>query len=121
MAMQTNSRNEYPRVAALLDPYQAVLNKGAKDGIKLGQAFLIFSNGPEVKDPITGENLGPLELVKGRGKVIHLQENLATLRSSETKGVYSPNPPMHTFSPQPIRYEEQPFRDISVGDFARPI
>lgn len=114
---------EPTRVAAVLDKFLVVLNKGAKDGVTLGQSFLIYSIGPEIKDPVTGHSLGPIELVKGRGKVIHLQESVATLRSTEEKPVYSPTPlPILTFGrPRPIRYEEHPFVNIEVGDVARPI
>jgi hypothetical protein len=111
------------RVAAVLDGYHVVLNRGARDGVKLGASFLIYSFGPDVEDPVTGRNLGPIELVKGKGRVIHLQENLATLRSSEEKPIYSPNPfPIPTFGrPQPVRYEELPFRNVEIGDVARPV
>jgi hypothetical protein len=119
--MPTEDRRaaESPRVAAVLDRFQVVLNKGAKDGIRLGESFLIFAMGPEVEDPVTGQNLGPIELVKGRGKVIHLQDTMATLRSSDENPIYSSLPGFGR--PQPIRYEEQPFRDIEVGDVARRI
>lgn len=123
MATEPGREAESARVAAVLDNFQVVLNKGSKDGVKLGQLFLIFAVGPEIDDPITGQSLGRVELVKGRGKVIHLQESVSTLRSAEEKPVYSSNPlPIVTFSrPQPIRYEEQPFGNIEVGDIARPI
>src|SRR5258708_4141302 len=116
LAMENNTKGEYPRVAAVLDRYQVVINRGRKHGVKLGQTFLVFSSGPEIIDPVTGDNLGSLELVKGRGKVIHLQDNLATLRSASTKGVYSSNPnPFSLGSPQLIRYDEQPFETVDVG------
>jgi hypothetical protein len=123
MATEGRREAESIRVAAVLDGFQVVLNKGAKDGVRLGETFIIYAIGPEMEDPVTGQNLGPIELVKGRGKVIHLQERMATIRSSEEKPVYSPNPlPVPIFGrPQPVRYEEQPFRDIEVGDVARRI
>lgn len=99
------------------------MNKGEKDGVGLGESFLIYGIGSEVQDPVTGKNLGAVELVRGHGKVIHLQESISVLRSSEEKPVYSANsfPPLTFGRPQPVRYEEQPFRGVEVGDIARRI
>lgn len=123
MAIEKKCNVEFIRVAKVLDKFKLVINKGERDGLRLGELFLIYGVGPEVEDPVTGQNLGPIELVKGRGKVIHLQETMATLRSSEEKPVYSPNPlPIVTFArPQPVRYEELPFGEVEIGDVARRI
>lgn len=123
MAAESRREAEPARVAKVLDPFQIVLNKGEKDGVGLGESFLVYGIGSEVEDPVTGRNLGPVELVRGQGKVIHLQESISILRSSEERPVYSPNPfPLATFGrPQPVRYEEQPFRGVEVGDIARRI
>jgi hypothetical protein len=121
MATENKPPREYARVAAVLDRFQVVLNKGARDGVQMGESFIIYAIGPDIEDPITGENIGPLELVKGRGKVIHLQEKLSTIRSSVTKPIYSQNPWIGLNLPQTMRHEEQPFGDVKVGDFARPI
>src|SRR5437764_14587339 len=91
--VESTPNSDYPRIALILNRYQAVINKGAKDGVRMGQSFLIYSIGPEVEDPVTKKNLGPIEYVKGRGRVIHVQDNVATIRSSEEKPVYSPTPP----------------------------
>ncbi len=54
------------RVAMVLNNYQIVLNAGATDGVELGSSYIIYEVGPEITDPITGNSLGNLELVKGR-------------------------------------------------------
>ena len=69
------------KVAKVRDEYTLVLNKGANDGIKPGQRFLIYSLGEEIIDPDTQKSLGQLEIVKGTGKVTHLQPSMATLQS----------------------------------------
>lgn len=69
------------KVAKVRNEYSLVLNKGSKDGIKSGQRFLIYSLGEEIIDPDTQKSLGQLEIVKGTGKVTHLQPTMATIQS----------------------------------------
>lgn len=64
---------------------KVVINAGRKDGIKLGDKFMIYSLGDEICDPITKKNLGVLEIVKGQGKAIHVQENITTIESIKVK------------------------------------
>jgi len=64
-------------------PLQLVINQGARHGIKLGDRFLVFGNGPHIADPDTGADLGPLELVRRQGEVVHVQEQMATIRTTE--------------------------------------
>jgi len=75
------------RIAAVLGdpdvPHEAVINQGSNAGIKVGDIFLVFGQGAVVSDPATGEPLGALEVVRGRGKVVHVQERMATVRSIE--------------------------------------
>ena len=59
------------------DPYELAINRGSRDGIKPGQKYLVFGFGPELRDPDTGENLGRIELVRGRGEVVHVQDHIA--------------------------------------------
>jgi hypothetical protein len=58
-----------------------VLNKGSNDGLKVGQRFLIYAIGEEIIDPDTQKSLGQLEIVKGSGKITHLQPTMATIQS----------------------------------------
>ncbi len=69
------------KVAKVNDRYTLVLNKGEKDGVRAGQRVLIYSVGDEIIDPDTTESLGHLEIVKGTGRVIHLQEKMAIIGS----------------------------------------
>ena len=69
------------KVAKVRDEYCLVINKGSNDGIKVGQRFLIYSLGEEIVDPDTQKSLGQLEIVKGTGKVTHLQPTMATIQS----------------------------------------
>jgi len=69
------------KVAKVLDPFTIVLNKGGRDGVKVGQRVLVYSIGEEIFDPDTKESLGRLEVVKGTGKVSHVQPQMATVAS----------------------------------------
>lgn len=62
MAKNTNSL----LVAMVLNEHQVVLNAGRVDGVHTGYSYVIYEDGPNIKDPSTGQDLGNLELVKGR-------------------------------------------------------
>lgn len=88
-----------PKVVQTLDSdYKLVLNVGANDGVKSNDKFLIYAlSDHEVIDPDTKESLGFLELVKGTGKVVHLQDKLCTIESISFK-----NPaPIKTIAKKP--------------------
>jgi hypothetical protein len=72
-----------PRVVQVLDEYKIVINKGIDDEVEEGDNYLIFALGDEIVDPETKENLGRLEVVRGKARVIHVQERLSTLKSTD--------------------------------------
>ncbi len=72
---------ESMKVADVRDPYTVVINRGSRDGVTVGQRVLIYAIGEEILDPDTKESLGRLELIRGTGKVTHLQERMATVAS----------------------------------------
>ena len=94
---------------------EIVLNKGSQDGISDGDKFVVFSLGEEIHDPKTGESLGILEEIKGKGKVIHVQERICTIQTYEFDVVKSP---MVLLSANRV-YRE--FVDVKIGDYARKI
>lgn len=72
-------------VIKVIDEFTLVINKGERDLVKVGNRFLIYKEDDELKDPITGESLGILELVVGSGKVIHVQDAMCTIKSDRTE------------------------------------
>ncbi len=54
------------RVAHILDEHRVVLNAGYLDGVEPGMSFVVYMDGPEITDPVNGNSLGTLEVVKGR-------------------------------------------------------
>lgn len=118
------------KVAKVIDDFTVVINIGSKDDIKLGQKFLIYEvSDEEILDPDTKESLGYLEIVKGTGKVTHVQFKLSTLESC----MYESSP-IKTVQKNPLfgalsEYTEitendktqLPFKEVCVGDFAKRV
>jgi hypothetical protein len=122
-------------------PLEVVINRGSGQGVKLGDRFLIFGKGPHIADPDTGADLGELELVRGRGEVVHVQERLATVRTIERRrtrpakrimregagymglkiGGFGPLGPDRIVEEEVPPDTEFPFEAVQLGDFAKPI
>ena len=112
--------------------YKIVINRGSEHGVAKDQRFQIYGlSDEEIKDPESGESLGRLEIVKGIGKVVHIQPRMATLKSTEEsvtteRKIVKNRSPLSVFG----RGEEEtitpttrrlPFDDPEVGDKVRPI
>lgn len=123
MSDEAQPRRQMARVATVMDPYQVVINKGASDGIRVGQHYLFYALGDEIRDPETGDDLGQLEVLRGRGSVIHVQNKISIVRSSERRSRFQSAPMLSGIFPtnQTAWYEDLPFDGIAAGDFARPI
>lgn len=123
--------NQYKVVDIIDNNYKVAINAGSNKGIKLGDRFLIYAlSDHEIIDPDTSESLGYLEIVKGTGKVTHIQEKLCTIESDvyeisqPTKIIRSKNPfwgNIGTTEEHTSTREHVPFEEPSVGDFARQI
>ena len=50
----------------MLNPTSVILAAGSDDGVKQGMEFVIYSLSETIRDPETGDDLGQLEIVKGR-------------------------------------------------------
>jgi len=73
------------RVAEKMDDYTIIINKGYTDFLTSVMKFVVFEEGREVYDPLTGESLGNIEITKGFYKVHHIQEKMSTLISEQAK------------------------------------
>ena len=80
-----SSYKDIAKVAGVVDGLKFVINRGSKHGVENSQNFLIFHLGDVITDPDSGEELGSLELVRGRARVVHVQEQISTLESIEKK------------------------------------
>jgi len=70
------------KVAKVIDGFRVVINKGGLDGVKIGDYYKIISCVGEITDPDGRGSLGKLEIPKGRGRIIHVQENMSLLESN---------------------------------------
>lgn len=98
--------------------YRFVITAGARSKVKIGDKYVIYSLGNEVTDPVNGNSLGRLEIVRGKAEVIHVQDSISILRTVETKLV------RHQFiiaGMPDTETIELPLRVLQVGDLARPI
>ena len=112
-------------VAKVIDRQTVVLNKGAQDGISEGSKFVVFSLGEEVHDPKTGESLGILEEVKGKGQVVHVQDRVCTIETYEFDMIPARAPSLlekltEIHGERKERVYRQ-FVDVNCGDYARKI
>jgi hypothetical protein len=116
------------KVAGIIDKYRVVINRGSEHGIEQGQRFLILNIGDELFDPDTGESLGCVEVIKGKGEVTHVQERIATLQTTDTHeiktkpfrkyGMYGVSEMLQSTV---VEQGPKAFIDPEIGDIARPI
>lgn len=119
------------RVANVQDEFDVVINRGREDGVKAGQRFLVYAvTDTEIIDPETGVSLGYLEVNKGTGKVIHLQDLIATVRSDRVGAARTRSLTPFERVAQPLwGFNEEarepgrpvPFDDPEVGDLVKPV
>ena len=125
------------KVVDIITPYQLVLNCGADDGIQLNDYFLIYGLGKIIKDFETSADLEQLELIRGKGKIIHVQKRISTIESIEEKETpkkirkinndwYPGYPVLYSFPNVPreeieITREQLPFKEAQIGDNAKKL
>jgi len=129
-------KTDLAKVIFIIDGTRLVINRGSKNGLKVGDRFLVFGYGPDLRDPDTGADLGRLEVVRGRGEVTHVQDDLATVQSIERR----PRRATRRIVREPTRAaailaqiegrlieeelqpdEELPFLQPEVGDLVKPV
>lgn len=105
---------------------QVVINRGMQHGVKDGDLYLIYVEGPEIFDPETNESLGTLELIRGRGRVIHRQDRMSTIQCVRQR----PRDSLEKFFGIGLTAvsgrggdaeENSTFKNVSMSDLARPI
>jgi hypothetical protein len=127
--LEALSTRPFPaKVAAVQSPFTVVINRGSKDKLRLGQRFIVYGLGPEIRDPDTGQSLGVLEVVRGTGVVTHLQDMMATVeadqkRVSEKRIVRTPNWGIPQLAQETVvePSDPKPFDEPAIGDLAKPI
>jgi len=114
-------RTKAAKIASLIDEYRVVINKGSNTGVKIGDIFQIYKVGQEVVDPDTKVSLGRVEIIKGKGEVIHVQETMAILQTTEKHEVQRrPTGALAIFAAGiEVTKEPRAFINPEIGDHAR--
>lgn len=125
-AIQDVKEKTFPAtVVKVIDSCKLAINRGKIHGLKQGQRLLVYSlSVQEIKDPNTGESLGYLEIVKGTGQVIHLQEKMCTIESDKQKILTRKIQNLYFgIRDEIVEYEQNlvPFEDPEPGDLVKPI
>jgi hypothetical protein len=80
------------KVARIIDPTLVVLAAGENDGVKEGMEFVIYDLSDQILDPETKEDLGRIELVKGRVVAEHVQDKITIARTPSRQVERTINP-----------------------------
>lgn len=103
-------KNKYfGQIAEVLDKYTVVINRGREHGIKDDAKFKIVTLGEEIIDPETRTSLGRLEILKGKVKVLHVQEKITTL----TSYVYEQEPEVRKIARTGLQYFGRETEEVS--------
>ena len=118
------------KVVKVISPYQVVITGGLDGGLKKGQRVLIYDIGDMILDPDTGEELEALEVIRGTGKIIHIQSKIATVESDmvdktpkktiRKSGLGGFHAVFGQTEETEVSNEELPFDEPQVGDRVRP-
>lgn len=117
---QEQEKKHEPAVAALLGSDRVVLNIGSVNHVRVGQRWLIYELSDfEVTDPTTGESLGRVEIPKGTGKIVGVQERMSVLESDQEPPETSPTGLASStigFGELMNPARKAPFRNATEGD-----
>lgn len=123
------------KVAKIIDPYTLVINQGKQNRIEIGDKFQVYSTGEEIYDPDTKKGLGRLEIIRGTGRITHIQEKMSILTSdmkTESKRTLKTMRPSGSVATSLLNWgreevEEQlpakmvPFQNPEFGDIVRRV
>jgi len=104
------------QIVNILDPYRLVMNRGERNRIQVGRRVLIYGiSEEEIIDPNTGESLGFLELVRGTGRIILVQDKISIIESDK-----KPDIDLNKLSYLIVEYLHKP-RDLSELSYIPPL
>jgi len=87
--MRRYKRKKPARVINTVNGFCVAISKGSKDGVALGQRYLVYRLGGDLFDPETNECLGTLELVCAETVVVQVMPHSAILmRFQSPTGVW---------------------------------
>ena len=70
------------KVAKILNSRELVINIGKSAGVEVGMVFKVLDQEEiNIRDPVTGENLGSLERTKAKVKVDFVKDNMSVAKT----------------------------------------
>ncbi|CBN54078.1 MULTISPECIES: hypothetical protein [Kamptonema] len=126
-AIQDVKEKTFPAtVVNVINSHRLAINRGKVHGLKEGQRLLVYClSFHEIKDPNTGESLGYLEIVKGTGRVIHLQDKICTIESDQKRSrrMTTKRNAFYNLGEDVMETFDEliPFEDPEIGDMVKPI
>jgi translation initiation factor 2 gamma subunit (eIF-2gamma) len=80
----------------------------------------------EIKDPQTGESLGYLDLVRGTGTIIFVQDKISIIETDQKKTyrkrIENSSLGLRSYKSEVVESDElKPFDNAQVGDLVKPI
>lgn len=122
---------DHLKVVKIISPYQVVINGGSESGLRPGQRLLIYDVGEMIEDPESGEELEAIEILRGTGRIVHLQTKIATVESDmkedepitikRTSNLSSIRGLFGDTEQTEIRRREVAFDEPQIGDYVRPL
>jgi len=114
------------KVIEVHSQFEVILNCGTEDGqFYNGQQCQIYGLGNILKDPDSEEDLEALEIIRGLGKITHIQGKISTVECSEftvppiiKKTTFNAYGSGTTEETQPPK-EKKPFKKVQLGDLVR--
>jgi hypothetical protein len=89
-------------VARLISDSELLINKGRRDGVSVGDVFAVIDDRTtNVKDPITGEDLGSLRRDKVKIKILEVDERLSLGQAMRGGSMFSVGSVLSGTNPRP--------------------
>ena len=115
------------KVVTVINNTRIAINRGSEHKIRLNQRVLVYRlSNEEIKDPDTEESLGYLEIYKGTGKVISIQEKMSIIESDRYE-IKTVKDTQTIFQGIPIGQPKYDYKDLlsfedpEIGDLVKPI
>lgn len=108
------------------DVLEVIVSGGHDAGLSDDMRFIVYELGEELFDPVSKASLGHFEIVKGRGRIVHMQGKMSTLRTARIRKVLNNpfavrNALTNEISKENYKSVPIPFKNIKIGDLVRPI
>lgn len=103
------------KIVKIINEYRVVVNAGSNDSVHDGDILEVYVPGSEVKDPDTGEDLGTLDYVKAKLRVVDTFPRMCVCENRACQSVFSWADALSSLSGQESLPLNVDSKDISGG------